>query len=261
MKITFLAEIRSFFLLFGFTIFTLPSIGNDNDPLKKLLTEEQTNVINYFSEVALGFEYGESSAVTRKWTSAMKIFVAGNPSTVLRNELHLIADELNELANDGFQIQFVSTQAESNMYIYFGDEATYASLFPKQASLLRGNSGLCTITWNGKNEIVRGRIFIKTSYENIVEQRHVIREELTQALGFGKDSPRYIESIFQSRFTTPLEFAPIDKELIRLLYSHNVVPGLTKEEVSTILATTLIAESNVDIPVATEPFSVTQVGQ
>ena len=49
-------------------------------------------------------------------------------------------------------------------------------------------------------------------------QKHLLREELTQSLGLGNDSPQYIESIFQSAWTTTTSYSMLDKDVIRLLY-------------------------------------------
>ena len=77
---------------------------------------------------------------------------------------------------------------------------------------------------------------------NSVEQRHLLREELTQSLGLAKDSPLYEQSIFQSRFTETNEYADIDKDLIRLLYHPNTKVGLTKAQVEEVLRNILLSE-------------------
>ena len=53
---------------------------------------------------------------------------------------------------------------------------------------------------------------------NNIEQKHLLREELTQSLGLGKDSFKYPNSIFQSSWTQTLNYLKIDKDVIRLLY-------------------------------------------
>lgn len=204
-------------------------------PKAGMLTAEQKTVVNYFQEVALGFEYGNVSPVTRKWKTDMRIYVGGSPDAAVRQELESIVEELNSYFKDGFQMQLVDQKDRSNMFIYFGDQSTYSTLYPRQSALLKGASGLCTVAWNGRNEITRGHIFIRTEKNSIEEQRHVIREELTQALGFGKDSPRFMDSIFQSSFTTPTQYSEVDKELIRLLYHPRMAAGLDATEVEALV--------------------------
>jgi hypothetical protein len=174
----------------------------------------------------------------------MKVFVVGEPNTDAIKELNKIIAEINTLANDGFKISVVSRKEDSNLTLFFGAKTAYAELFPKEAHLLKGASGLCTISWNGRNQIVTGHIFVKNENISAVEQRHVIREELTQALGFGKDSPRYMESIFQSSFTTPTEYSEIDKELIKLLYHPQMLPGFEGAEVENVIARILLTAAH-----------------
>jgi hypothetical protein len=215
-------------------------VANNDNPKKAALSEHQKSVLTYFQEVALGFEFGNTSAVTRKWSTDMKVFVAGDASAESMKELKKIVNEINSLVNDGFKITLVSKKEDSNLLLFFGGKSAYANIFPKEAPLLKGSSGLCTISWNSRNQIVNGHIFIKNENISSHEQRHVIREELTQALGFGKDSPRYMESIFQSSFTTPTEYSAIDKELIKLLYHPQMSPGLLSAEVESVIARILL---------------------
>ena len=55
---------------------------------------------------------------------------------------------------------------------------------------------------------------------NKVQQKHLLREELTQALGFPNDSYKYEDSIFQQRWTEVTEYSILDKEIIRLHYNR-----------------------------------------
>ncbi len=216
-------------------------------PGNLVLSVYQRDVINYFKEIALGFEYGTASQVTRKWTTNMKIFVGGSPSAVLTHELDLVVAELNMLITDEFEIEIVNDRKLSNYYIYFGSSSQYANEFPVDSGLAQANSGAFRIYWNNSNNrITKGRMFVDSN-TNITEQRSVLREELTQSLGLGKDSPLYHESIFQSDYTTPTEFAEIDKDIIRLLYHPQMIIGLSSSEVETLLTEILLSEKSASI--------------
>lgn len=54
------------------------------------LSMHEINVIDYFKNVALGFEFGDASRITRKWNSELKIFVGGEPTDELIDELEKI---------------------------------------------------------------------------------------------------------------------------------------------------------------------------
>jgi hypothetical protein len=211
----------------------------ENEPV---LSSYQKEVISYFKEVSLGFEYGNAAGLTRKWTKPMVVFVAGKPSAEHLAELDRVTAELNGLFTDGFQIRITENREDANFVVYFGSRERFTELYPADAKTVARSSGLFHIFWNQSNEITRGYVFIHTMGTSLAEQRHTIREEVTQALGLGKDSPRYNESIFQAGWTTPTEFAPVDRELIRLLYNPQMTAGANDAEVELILTQILASE-------------------
>ena len=73
-------------------------------------------------------------------------------------------------------------------------------------------------------------------------QLHLLREELTQSLGLGQDSERYLNSIFQINWTTTSSYSQIDKDIIRLLYHPNMKVGLNENKVDVLLRSILINE-------------------
>ena len=236
------------FLLLLFTLIIISSCSKDDDSVmspelpESELSDYEINVIDYFKEVALGFEFGNASKITRKWHSEFKIFIGGEPTDELIDELEKIKTEINELATDGFKMSIVSDFSQSNYYIFFGTGAEYAELYPSQASLVNSNWGLFSISWNSQNQFTSGHMYVDISRANSIEQKHLLREELTQSLGLARDSQKYSESIFQSAWTTTTEYALIDKDLIKLLYHPDMSIGLNELQVSEVLKTILITE-------------------
>lgn len=210
--------------------------------LSKLTAFDQ-EVIDYFKEIALGFEFGNASRITRRWESDVNIFVGGSPTQEHLTEVQKIIDELNALITTGISLQVVSTQSASNYFIYFGSGANYAQLYPSSAGLVESNWGLFSIFWNGFNQFTGGHMYVDIFRASEVEQMHLLREELTQSLGLARDSDKYNNSIFQQSFTTKTtEYAPIDKELIRLLYHPEMQIGLNKTTVEPVLISILSSE-------------------
>jgi uncharacterized protein YejL (UPF0352 family) len=210
---------------------------------RAVLSDYQKDVVTYFKEVALGFEFGEAKNVTRKWRSNMKIYVAGNVTDTHKRELQNIISELNQLITDNFNIEIVDTREESNFYLYIGTPSAYSSRYPIDAQLAKSNSGVYRIYWNQKNQIVRGHMFVNTVNTSEEEQRHVLREELTQSLGLGRDSDLFPGSIFQASFSTPTSFSQIDRDIIRLLYHPQMSVGLSDQQVEALLTEILLSES------------------
>ena len=233
-------------LLFFFlsVIIFISSCSKDDDGLfpEAELSEYEIEVIEYFKDITLGFEFGNASSITRKWDSEMKVFIGGDPSSDLLAEFEKISNEINALATDGFRVTLVNDSLQSNYYIFLGSGSEYAKMFPNVANLVPSNWGLFYVFWNGQNHFYSGHMYVDIMRANPIEQKHLLREEFTQSLGLAKDSPLYLESIFQSNWTTTTEYATIDKDLIRLLYHPEVSSGLNELQVDHVLKQILIHE-------------------
>lgn len=236
---------NKFLLLFSLCIVILiSSCSKDDDDILPgfILSEYEIDVIDYFKDIALGFEFGNTSNITRKWNSEMKVFIGGEPSFELLAEFEKIRTEINELKTDGFNVTVVDDSLQSNYYIFFGSGTKYAEMFPDEANLVNSNWGLFYLLWNGQNQFYSGHMYVDIIRANSIEQKHLLREEFTQSLGFARDSQLYMESIFQSDWTTTIEYAPIDQDLIRLLYHPEMSVGLNELEVDNALREILSSE-------------------
>lgn len=238
-----------FLLLFCIVLIVSSCSKDEEDMLQEIKQEEligftihQINVINYFKEIALGFEFGNASSITRKWNSELRIFIGGEPNTELSVELEKIIMEINELATDGFQVTIVNDSLQSNYYIFFGSGTDYADLFPSQYSLISSNLGLFSLFWNAQNQFTSGHMYVDIIRTNLTEQKHLLREELTQSLGLARDSSKHPESIFQSARTSTTEYTLIDRDLIRLLYHPEMNIGLNEIQVDKVLRDILSRE-------------------
>ena len=239
MKIFKALQIRHFIYTSIILIFLSCS---DDGEINIELDEYDFEVISYFKEIALGFEFGTSSEITRKWCSDLKIFVGGDISNDLNVELNNIVNEIRNLVTDNFSIQIVNDSSQSNYYIFFGSGDEYSKIFPSQANYVDSNWGLFSVSWNASNCLTRGNMYVDIYRANTIEQRHLLREELTQSLGLAKDSFKYPNSIFQSSWTQTLNYMEIDKDVIRLLYHPNMSTGLNALAVEDVLRNILLSE-------------------
>ncbi len=221
-------------------LFSILSCSKDED-ISLNLNEYDLEVISYFKDIALGFEFGSASEVTRKWCSELKIFIGSNVSTELSEELNKIVNEIENLTTDNLSIQIVNDSSLSNYYIYFGSGEKYASIFPSQENYINSNWGLFSVWWTN-NCIDRGHMYVDIFRANNTEQKHLLREEFTQSLGLAKDSNRYPFSIFQSSWTRTLTYTDLDKDLIRLLYHPKMKTGLDVVGVDNKLREILLSE-------------------
>jgi len=210
------------------------------------LSEYNKSVVTYFKLIALGYEYGTATEVTRKWNSNMKMFLGGRPTSELIEKVEHVMAEINELATDGFQVEIVNDSLQSNCYIFFGGRSEYLEKFPELEDVIIGNSGLYAV-WLDNDFINRASIFIDTEQREYGLQESIILEEITQSLGLGMDSPKYPNSIFYETSTDggfATEYADIDRELIRLLYHPQMRVGLNRIEVEEVLRKILLQEQN-----------------
>lgn len=215
---------------------------SDDDEISKGLNSYDRSVIEYFQEVALGFEFGGVPNITRKWTTEMKIFVGGNKTPALMQELEDIVGDINALTTDGFEMKIVADSLQHNFYIFLGGATVYAQKFPAVASLVGTNWGLFSVYLNPNDQIYGGHMYVDTNRANAEEERHLLREELTQALGLARDSELYLNSIFQSSWTTTTQYADIDEELIRLLYHPQMQIGLDEAMTEQVLTEIILSE-------------------
>ena len=219
----------------------LSSCASDDENVRPVndefegLSSYEAEVATYFRSIALGFEFGDAAAITRKWTAPMKIFVGGEPTQNHLLEINSIISEINGLATDDFEMILVDDTLQSNYYLFIGSHREYSRMFPSLAELISSNWGLFSLWWNNANNLNRGIMYVDTDRPNEREQLHLLREELTQSIGLARDSQRYAESIFQQEWTTVTRYAEIDRELIRLLYHPKMTSGLNTTTVLEVI--------------------------
>ena len=185
--------------------------------------------IDYFLEVALGAEFGESEQVIKKWTKDVRIDVLGAPTEEDLQTLDRVVEEINNLI-DG--VEMVVVDRNPNVEMHFAPEDEFKSIEPNYVPV---NYGFFWSYWNRGNEFTKSRLLISTDEVTQAERSHLIREEVTQLLGLMIDSNRYEESIFFEGWTETSNYAEIDKSVIEMLYRDDIEPGMTTSEVVEIL--------------------------
>jgi hypothetical protein len=222
-------------------IYGLSSCSSDDDEPGALNSYDRS-VIDYFSDVALGFEFGAGEEITRKWNIEMKIFVGGNLKAELMTELQSVITEINGLAKDGFSMSIVADSLQSNFYIFLGTGDDYGEKYPSEAHLVPANYGLFNIYWDASNHLYNGHMYVDIVRAEPAAQKHLLREELTQSLGLARDSPLYPKSIFQSAWTLTTTYEDIDRDLIRLLYHPQMQVGWGETKVKEVLTQIILSE-------------------
>ncbi len=189
----------------------------------------------YFKEVAFHRHSPGVLMPLRRWNAEAPpvVMIRGRPTPEDVLTLKRVVEELRELT--GLDIRFTTDPRESTLDVYLS--VTHAGLhraFPNTQNRIVNNAvGLFDVDASKDGIIVRATAGVAgsrpdgTPYGDRTLLDHVIREELTQAMGLLNDSPRYPGSIFQQDpYDRPTEYLEIDREVIRLLYDPNGRAGM-----------------------------------
>lgn len=226
-----------FIILIIFAALLLVQCSPESSQKENLkLIENQAEIIEYFKEVALGFEFG-GPEITRKWNRDILILVGGEENETLQNELNDIVEELNGLISDeNVQLIITTDSLDHNFYVFFGPGKDYEEINPEAEGYTDDNFGFFYVNTNISDNIIRGSMYVDTERPDPRRQLHLLREELTQSLGLAKDSDRYSDSIFNADYAVAVtEYSEVDKALIRLLYHPKMSAGLDSTEVDSVL--------------------------
>lgn len=178
--------------------------------------------IDYFLEIALGFEFGGASRIVRKWRTDVRLRVNGGPSVEDSATLTQVIGDINALTST---VDIVLVDDAPMIEMHFVPESQFASILP---GWVPGNVGFFSVWWDVQQYINRAVVLISTDINQDLRD-HLIREEVTQSLGIGRDSPRYPESAFYSRFSLTNTFASIDEAVVELLYRPEIAVGMNAD--------------------------------
>jgi hypothetical protein len=173
--------------------------------------------VKYFNSVATKSEFSSGKFQPHRWRKDMKIYVKGDKPDYLMSELNKIVGELNDIINT-INIKIVNSESESNFVIFFGGQSGYNELCSTSIGLTEHNYGLFVV--DGGVSIGGGSMYVDTERSSTTSaKKHLLREELTQSLGLFNDTYDYPNSIFYQGWTETNQYAPIDIELISMLYN------------------------------------------
>jgi hypothetical protein len=175
----------------------------------------QDSIVEYYNEIAGKSEYGDSNNAFYKWKGDVKIFFDFDNSDSLKEYTKPIIKELNELI-DPINILIVDNKKDANVFIYFSSFSEYKK---KCYITVNGNFLGFVCSTKYQSRIYNSYIFINENLSGI-ELKSVLREEITQSLGFSNDSWKYSNSIFYQGGNNENKFSELDKEIIKLHYNN-----------------------------------------
>ncbi|GAB4395717.1 MAG: hypothetical protein OHK0053_05880 [Microscillaceae bacterium] len=188
----------------------------------------------YFKEIVFNSELGAGAQRLSKWQKPIRIALEGPFAEAARPVLPIIIKEMEDLT--GLSISLCAVPQMANLWIYVGSREEFLRRTALPASKLGKNEGFFYLRLGPDYEIEQGHIFIAAQNQWLTDiQAHLLREELTQALGLVNDSWHCPHSIFYQGWTQTQSWAAIDRWLIRHLYHPKLTPGMTWAEAAHFL--------------------------
>ena len=219
-----------------------PEVNTVTDRVSTLLNPRRSQPtrftqtqIDYFMEIALGSEWGNSNQLIRKWNQNLRIKVTGTRTNEDIAALNTVIGEINGLIN-GSGVQLTLDDNNPNVEIIYASQTEFRRIEPNYAP---GSSGFFRTFWD-RGVINRARILITDSHRvSQSERSSVVREELTQIMGLVRDSWRYQDSIFYQGQSNVNQYSAEDRAIIQLLYLTSIQPGMSRSQVASALQTVL----------------------
>lgn len=184
----------------------------------------------YFEQVAFGAEEGADYRRIRKWRHDIRFAVLGSPSAGDLATVDAVIAELDRLVAP-LHVSRVSEQPNA-LILFLPKSNPY---IPDPAPV-RDAEGEVSVFSTAAGEILAATVYIPVYRLDGRRRAHVIREEMTQALGLLRDSWSYPDSIFYEGMHAVTEFAAIDRTLIRTLYRPEIRPGMSVADVRAVLS-------------------------
>jgi len=183
--------------------------------LFSFISFSQDSIVEYYNEIAGKSEYDDYNNTFYKWKGDVKIFFDFENSDSLKEYTKPIIKDLNDLI-DPINILIVDNKSDANVFLYFCD----FSEFKKKCFVnVNGNFLGFVCSTKYQSRIYNSYIFINEKLSGI-ELKSVLREEITQSLGFSNDSWKYPNSIFYQGGNNENKFSELDKEIIKLHYNN-----------------------------------------
>lgn len=185
--------------------------------------------IDYFIELAFESEYGLGGGVLRRWRSdtGLRVRLMGNVTATDQIVIESVRTEIERLTP--LRIQLVEDSAMVEMH--FVRQIRFREILPDAPP---GNAGLVWVWWDPDDYLCRSVVLIATDVTDR-QRSHLIREELTQALGLLEDSNMYPESVFyQDGSSQADEYSSLDRAAIELLYRDELRVGMTIAEAASV---------------------------
>lgn len=206
-------------------------------------TAYESELIEYFKEVALKSEFNKNVNKVIKWRKPMRLYIVKDKNDTYEKQVAFIKktiDSFNVLTSDGFKIELSEEFENSNSYLYLCSKNEIAKSNPDFYKEFADNididvSGFVYMEfyWTSYN-IYRSSIYIDIT-DSLEVQESTILEEITQGTGLPNDPESHVSSIFYEHKSEDginiKQYSNLDKDVIKLLYHPRMKPGYSSSQV------------------------------
>jgi hypothetical protein len=175
----------------------------------------QSQIDAYRLEITSGSEFN-NDGVQRRWYQPVKVYMV-NWRTMPRYSVDEVKKVVRELQELGVPVSLCDYASQANMLMYYCSGPAYEKAEPGAVGATAENFGFASCTPQG-SEIISATMYVDSERNSPLAQRHLIREELTQVMGFMNDSWKYPDSIFFQGWTTTTAYSSLDRAVIRSVY-------------------------------------------
>ncbi len=203
--------------------------GYSPSPDVEEYSPSDSELIDYFCEVALNVEYGSADHHLKRWSDPLRVKVTGDYTS---EDYATLEDHIDTLNGLGMLPDISIVDSNENYSIYFLPLDEMGDVIP---GYVEGNWGYFYLYWDTDYNITDVYMGIATDVTDQEDRNHLILEEFTQSLGLMSDSDKYEDSIFQSEWTETQSLTNFDYTLVYMLYSDYLTPGMEESDVRGIL--------------------------
>lgn len=207
-----------------FALLLLLSIGYFHNRLEhpaSQLQTEQDRAIQYLGEVAFGSEFGSNNKNLIKLSSPIRLYVEGYTKSEDESFIQQFLATLGTKV-PALKPELIQDKNKANILVYYVPLDQLKEFIP---NYIHGNWGFFDST-DRNYQIQKINIGVASDVSNQLERNHLFMEELIGALGLGKDSMRYPDSILYQEWTTVQEPNALDWLCLQLYYADYVKPGM-----------------------------------
>tara|TARA_B100001287_G_scaffold146410_1_gene123261 strand:+ start:13336 stop:14022 length:687 start_codon:yes stop_codon:yes gene_type:complete len=190
---------------------------------KKVLTQEEID--SFYDEITLGTEFGEHSSQRYWYKEDVYIYLCDRQDSLYVKEITKIVEELNSLI-ETVNISVTHYKNKANLFLWISENPNNFIDGTKTTSdrtIAHLNSAAGMVVGGLKhssNEIKFTYVFVRKT-NDLNFDKCTLREEITQSLGFFRDTYSFSTSIFsQYKTEQVLEYTELDKAIIKKHYSN-----------------------------------------